>query len=118
MVERLSVATEVRPSAFRLRFPQVGQSLPIMSRVSGDCREEFRRSRALSSHMDTSESIVPVLLKAREAARALRIGRSTLYELIAASAIEVVQFGRSVRVPSDELLSFVARRRCPSCVLR
>jgi excisionase family DNA binding protein len=59
-----------------------------------------------------------LLLTTREAARTLSIGRSTLYELIATGEIEVVRIGRSVRVPSAELVAFVARRRCvrPSAI--
>lgn len=53
---------------------------------------------------------VPLLLTVRDAAGLLSIGRSTLYELIAAGEIEVVHIGRSVRVPTVELVAFVDRR--------
>ncbi len=52
-----------------------------------------------------------VLLSIAEAAQALRIGRSKLYELIAAGDIESVHIGRSRRVPSDAVYAFVDRLR-------
>lgn len=52
-----------------------------------------------------------LLLTTREAASRLAIGRSTLYELIAAGEVEVVRIGRSVRVPTATLAVFVERRR-------
>lgn len=59
--------------------------------------------------METSEAHPPLLLTMREAAAALRIGRSTVYELVAAGDLEVVHIGRSARVPVDELRRFVER---------
>jgi excisionase family DNA binding protein len=55
--------------------------------------------------------IEPLLLEVRDAAQVLGIGRSTLYELIAAGEIEVVHIGRSARVPVVALQAFVDRRR-------
>ncbi len=52
-----------------------------------------------------------VLLTMIDAARALSIGRTTMYELVAAGEIGVVHIGRSVRVPVDALHAFVERRR-------
>jgi excisionase family DNA binding protein len=54
-----------------------------------------------------------LLLAIPEAARALGIGRSTLYELIAAGDIEIVHIGRSARVTVAGLHEFVERRRTP-----
>ena len=52
-----------------------------------------------------------LLLTMIDAARALSIGRTTMYELVAAGEIGVVHIGRSVRVPVDALHAFVERRR-------
>jgi excisionase family DNA binding protein len=52
-----------------------------------------------------------LLLTMIDAARALSIGRTTMYELVAAGEIGVVHIGRSVRVPADALHAFVERRR-------
>ena len=52
-----------------------------------------------------------LLLSTTEAAAALSIGRSKLYELIAAGEIEVVHIGRSSRVPVDAVHAFVERLR-------
>ncbi len=52
-----------------------------------------------------------LLLTMIDAARALSVGRTTMYELVAAGEIGVVHIGRSVRVPVDALHTFVERRR-------
>lgn len=49
------------------------------------------------------------LLTLDEAGTYLSIGRSKLYELISEGAIRTVRIGRSVRVPAEELRSFVNR---------
>jgi excisionase family DNA binding protein len=51
------------------------------------------------------------LLRIPEAAAELSIGRSRLYELIAAGELRAVKIGeRGVRVPASELERFVAER--------
>lgn len=51
------------------------------------------------------------LLRIPEAAAELSIGRSRLYELIAAGEVRAVKIGsRGVRVPASELDRFVADR--------
>ncbi len=52
-----------------------------------------------------------LLHKPEAAAAQLGIGRSKLFELIAAGEIETVQIGRSRRVPADALEDYVARLR-------
>ncbi|MGH8972791.1 MAG: helix-turn-helix domain-containing protein [Acidimicrobiia bacterium] len=52
-----------------------------------------------------------LLLSIQEAGRALGIGRSKMYELIAAGELETVHIGRAVRVPVDAIEEFVARLR-------
>jgi excisionase family DNA binding protein len=59
------------------------------------------------------DEVAPMLLTIREAASVLRIGRSTLYELVGRGEIEVVHIGRAVRVPVDALLAFVEGCRTP-----
>jgi len=55
----------------------------------------------------------PRLLTVRQAAQVLGLGRSTVYELIAAGELETVSIGRSRRVPLDALRAFVAALRRP-----
>lgn len=52
-----------------------------------------------------------LLLSIEEAARALRLGRSKTYELIAAGELEVVHIGRCARVPLDAAEAYVERLR-------
>jgi excisionase family DNA binding protein len=52
-----------------------------------------------------------LLLKPEEAAEALGIGRSKLYELLAIGVIESVQIGACRRVPAAALADFVERLR-------
>ena len=53
----------------------------------------------------------PILLTIPQAARALAIGRTTLYELIGAQRIEAVHIGRCVRIPVEALHAFVEAER-------
>lgn len=70
------------------------------------------RLGALGEGMENNEHHTPpILLRVPDAARALGIGRSLTYELIAAGDIEVVYVGSVIRVPVDALTSFVERRR-------
>jgi excisionase family DNA binding protein len=57
-----------------------------------------------------------LLLTIIEAAHVLSIGRTTMYELVAAGEIDVVHIGRAVRVPVAALDAFVARQ-CRSRVI-
>ena len=52
-----------------------------------------------------------VLLTVEEAAQRLGIGRTTMYSLVSAGAIESVTIGRLRRVPSECLDNFVAALR-------
>jgi excisionase family DNA binding protein len=49
-----------------------------------------------------------LLLTTTEAAQALGIGRSKLYELIRTGAVESVRIGGSRRIPAEALKAFVA----------
>ena len=61
---------------------------------------------------ETNEQTRAVLpLTMIEAARVLSIGRTTMYELVAAGEIDVVHIGRSARVPVAAVEEFVERRR-------
>ena len=53
----------------------------------------------------------PILLTPTEAARALGIGRSKLYELLQAGVLESVHIGACRRIPTDALTELVARLR-------
>ncbi len=52
-----------------------------------------------------------VLLKVEEAARRLRIGRTTCYALIRSGELGSVPVGRLRRVPADAPAAYVARLR-------
>jgi excisionase family DNA binding protein len=53
----------------------------------------------------------PVLLKPEEAARALGLGRSKIYQLLATGALPSLTIGRSRRIHRDALESFIQRLR-------
>jgi excisionase family DNA binding protein len=59
----------------------------------------------------TRRDIDPELLTITEAASALAIGRTTVYELIGAGDLDVVHIGRSSRIPLDAIHAFVAAKR-------
>ncbi|KJE21497.1 DNA-binding protein, excisionase family [Frankia torreyi] len=52
-----------------------------------------------------------LLLTPTEAAELLGVSRSTIYELMNSGDIESVRIGRSRRIPSAALVTFVARLR-------
>jgi excisionase family DNA binding protein len=52
-----------------------------------------------------------ILLTIPEAAKRLGIGRSKLYDLLAAGELESVKIGRCARVPAAELHEYVNRLR-------
>lgn len=54
-----------------------------------------------------------MLLRAEEAARALGIGRSKLYALVAAGEIPVIRIGRATRIPAAALERWVEERTVP-----
>ncbi|WP_455360761.1 excisionase family DNA-binding protein [Streptomyces sp. SYSU K21746] len=54
-----------------------------------------------------------VLLTVEEAARRLRIGRTTCFKLVLAGEIESVTVGRLRRVPPDALPAYVSKLRRP-----
>lgn len=49
----------------------------------------------------------PLLLTMAQAARALGVGRSTVYEMVARGELEVVHIGRAARVPAAAVTQFV-----------
>jgi len=51
----------------------------------------------------------PVLLRPEEAAKALGLGRSMIYRLLASQALTSVSIGRSRRIPRAALEDFVRR---------
>jgi excisionase family DNA binding protein len=53
----------------------------------------------------------PIAVRIREACRLTGIGRSKLYELIAAGEIEIVNVGTITLIPVDSLRSFVELRK-------
>jgi excisionase family DNA binding protein len=58
-----------------------------------------------------NRAVCTVLLRPQEAADALGISRSKLYELLRAGEVESVCIARSRRVPVDALNDYVARLR-------
>ena len=52
-----------------------------------------------------------VLLTVEEAARRLRIGRTTCFALIRTGELESIDIGRLRRVPADAPAAYLARRR-------
>ncbi len=56
-------------------------------------------------------SVEPLLYTVPEAARLLRIGRSSLYELIATRQLVSITIGSRRLIPVEELEAFVAARK-------
>jgi excisionase family DNA binding protein len=56
------------------------------------------------------ENVTPLLLSIPQVAKALCLGRTKVYELIATEGLPVVRFGRAVRVSPMSLQQWLARR--------
>lgn len=55
----------------------------------------------------------PALRTIPQAAAALNVGRSTIYELIRQKQLEIVKIGRCTRIPTDAIEQFVMQLRRP-----
>ena len=51
----------------------------------------------------------PLLLTVPEAARLLRLGRNSVYELVACHRLPALRFGRTIRIPRAGLEAWVQR---------
>jgi excisionase family DNA binding protein len=56
----------------------------------------------------SDREIAPVLYRVEEAAEALRVSRSVIYELIRSEQLRTIKVGRSRRVPVEALADCVA----------
>ncbi|MDQ0985464.1 excisionase family DNA-binding protein [Streptomyces sp. V2I9] len=59
----------------------------------------------------TADDPTLILLTVEEAARRLRVGRTTCFALIRAGALESLTIGSLRRVPADAPAAYLARRR-------
>jgi excisionase family DNA binding protein len=73
--------------------------------------DEQKEEKGIEQGSLRTAGVTPLLLTIPQAAAALAVGRTTIYELIGAGDIEAVHIGRSARVPVAELHAFVARQR-------
>lgn len=64
----------------------------------------------ITPHVEADEP-APVLLTVEEAARCLRIGRTTCFALIRTGDLESLTIGGLRRVPADAPAAYLARRR-------
>ncbi len=53
----------------------------------------------------------PICVRVNDASRMIGIGRTKLYELIAAGEVETVKFGKSTRITTASLHDLINRRR-------
>lgn len=66
--------------------------------------------QAMATAQESADPSLP-LLTVEEAARRLRIGRTTCFRLVRAGEIESVTVGRLRRVPADAVSAYVAKLR-------
>lgn len=60
--------------------------------------------------MKTASPIDPICVRINDAARMLGIGRTKLYQLIAAGEIETVKLGKATRVTTSSLHGLINRQ--------
>lgn len=61
--------------------------------------------------MMVSPSPDPICVRVNDAARMIGVGRTKLYELIAAGEIETVKLGKATRITTASLHDLVRRQR-------
>lgn len=59
----------------------------------------------------TVPPVDPICVRINDAARMIGVGRTKLYELIAAREVETVKLGKSTRVTTASLRELVRRQR-------
>lgn len=59
---------------------------------------------------EEKQTETPALLRIEDVAEKLALGRATVYELINAWDIPMIRIGRSVRVPTSAIDSYIAKR--------
>jgi excisionase family DNA binding protein len=79
---------------------------PVGSEETG-----HEESRMGADDLNGSGHLTPLLVSVRDAAALLGIGRTTVYELIAAGELEAVHIRRAVRVPMAAIEEYVAHLR-------
>jgi excisionase family DNA binding protein len=75
----------------------------------------------ITAHPDAQEVLMiageksviqpPVLLTVEEAARAMAVGRTTVFQLLAAGSLRSVKIGTARRIPLDAIRDFVSELR-------
>jgi len=60
-----------------------------------------------TENITTKHDEIPSLLTVREVAQLLRIGRSTVYQLLQRGDLTNIRIGRSVRVRLEDLQKFI-----------
>src|SRR5262245_40696674 len=56
---------------------------------------------------------IPPICTVAEAARALRVGKSTIYRAVDSGAISVLRVGSAVRIRREDLLAYARREKSP-----
>ena len=54
--------------------------------------------------------VEPICVKVNDAARMIGVGRTKLYELIAAGEVDVVKLGKSTRITTASLRALIQKR--------
>ena len=61
--------------------------------------------------MKTTPSPDPICVRVNDAARMIGVGRTKLYELIAAGEVETVKLGKATRITTASLHDLIRRQR-------
>lgn len=61
--------------------------------------------------MSAPPSLDPICVRINDAARMISVGRTKLYELIAAGEVEIVKLGKCTRITTASLHDLVRRQR-------
>jgi excisionase family DNA binding protein len=79
-------------------------------RPHGEPPELFMLTHAGAEPRGNQVKVVPILLTPRQAASALSLGQTKVYELLATGALSSIKIGTARRIPREALDRYIAAR--------
>lgn len=110
-IAEIETLAQPRPGQDCPRFLYDGCGGAVVPIISPPANKGVRQMSVESSHMAENHmsSRDPLCVRVPEARRLLSIGRSKLYEMIAAGEIEIIKIGTSTRVVTASLRRLVGQ---------
>lgn len=92
------------------RVRTASTAVPALRAILHDVEVFIRRFVVLSDEQAIAVALWTAHTRPIEAAEAIGVGRSKIYELLASGELPSIRIGGSVRVPVDALRAWIARQ--------